>query len=78
MLVRLALCAIWYYVWISVIPRWKGYEHRQTVAHFDDGTLTHKIVKVANADLARWDEEHDAAGRLRRRTSHLGGKTVEL
>lgn len=53
--------------WIDVIPKWKGYQYRQTIAKFDDGSVSHKLVKVANVDLPRWDEDHDAAGNLRRR-----------
>ncbi|KAJ5155493.1 amino acid transporter [Penicillium capsulatum] len=62
----IALCGIYYYIWISVLPKWRGYEHRQTVEEFDDGTVTHKIVKVSAVDIPRWDAEHDAAGRRHR------------
>lgn len=62
---RLLLCGIYYYFWIALIPKWKGYEYRQTIIKYDDGTVTHKIVRVPKADLVSWDEQHDAAGRLR-------------
>ncbi|CEO61002.1 Putative Amino acid transporter [Penicillium brasilianum] len=61
----LALCGIYYYFWISVIPKWKGYQYRQTIVKYDDGAVTHKMVRVPKADLVSWDESHDAAGRLR-------------
>jgi hypothetical protein len=36
------------------------------------------MVKVPNDELARWDEEHDAAGRLRRRANpHKTEQPVE-
>lgn len=53
-----------------MIPRWKGYEYRQTVVKYDDGAVTHKIVRVPKADLVSWDEQHDAAGRLRHEVTH--------
>ncbi|OOQ86681.1 high affinity methionine permease [Penicillium brasilianum] len=61
----LALCGIYYYFWIYVIPKWKGYQYRQTIVKYDDGAVTHKMVRVPKADLVSWDERHDAAGRLR-------------
>lgn len=48
-----------------MIPNWKGYQYRQTVVKYDDGAVTHKMVRVPKADLVSWDESHDAAGRLR-------------
>ncbi|KAJ5460822.1 amino acid transporter [Penicillium daleae] len=66
----LSLCGIYYYFWISLIPKWKGYEYRQTIVKYDDGAVTHKIVRVPEADLVSWDEQHDAAGRLRHEVAH--------
>lgn len=66
---RIALCGVWYYIWISVLPKWRVYEHRQTVEEFDDGTVTHKIVKVPTVDIPGWDSEHDDTGRLHRRVA---------
>ncbi|KAJ5168873.1 uncharacterized protein N7482_004467 [Penicillium canariense] len=66
----LSICAIYYYFWINLIPRWRGYEHRQTIVKFDDGAITHRIVKVPKADLTSWDEQHDAAGNLRYESAH--------
>jgi hypothetical protein len=62
---RLTLCGIYYYFWINLIPKWKGYQYRQTIIKYDDGAVTHKMVRVPKADLVSWDERHDAAGRLR-------------
>ncbi|KAF3389115.1 High-affinity methionine permease [Penicillium rolfsii] len=66
----LSLCGIYYYFWINLIPRWKGYEYRQTIVKYDDGAVTHKLVRVSKADLVAWDEQHDAAGQLRHRVAH--------
>jgi hypothetical protein len=63
---RLTLCGVYYYFWINVIPKYKGYEYRQTIVEFEDGTITHKLVQVPKAELADWDVKHDASGRLRR------------
>ncbi|KAF5860881.1 hypothetical protein ETB97_000972 [Aspergillus alliaceus] len=66
----LAACGIYYYLWIKVIPKYKGYDWRQTVLEFGDGSVAHNLVKVPVAELEQWNEEHDAAGRLRHRTTY--------
>jgi hypothetical protein len=58
---------VYYYVWIKVLPRWGGYEFRQTILQDDRGETAHHLVKVPNDRLAEWDAKHDAAGRVRRR-----------
>lgn len=67
---RLLLCGLYYYLWIKVLPRVKGYELRQTVIEYDNKSIVHHLVKVPKADVAHWDEEHDAEGKLRRRVAH--------
>ncbi|KAE8159971.1 amino acid permease-domain-containing protein [Aspergillus tamarii] len=66
----LVVCGVYYYIWIKLLPKYKGYEFRQTVLEFDDGSVAHNLVKVPVAELVRWDAEHDAVGRLRRRTTY--------
>ncbi|KAE8147397.1 amino acid permease-domain-containing protein [Aspergillus avenaceus] len=66
----LACCGIYYFFWIKLIPGYKKYEFRQNVLEFDDGSIAHSLVKVPYADLARWDEEHDAIGRVRHRVPY--------
>ncbi|KAE8364441.1 amino acid permease-domain-containing protein [Aspergillus caelatus] len=66
----LAACGVYYYIWIILLPKHKGYKFRQTVLEFDDGSIAHNLVKVPVAELVRWDAEHDAVGRLRRRTTY--------
>ncbi|PGG96465.1 hypothetical protein AJ80_09827 [Polytolypa hystricis UAMH7299] len=64
------VCVIYYYLWIHLIPKWKGYQIRQDVLVLDDGATTHRLVKVPNDQLAAWDKEHDVVGRLRHRNGH--------
>jgi hypothetical protein len=53
-----------------LLPKWKGYAIRTEITNVDDnGANTHRLVRVPNADLPRWDEEHDEAGNLRQRTT---------
>ncbi|PGH00844.1 hypothetical protein AJ79_08096 [Helicocarpus griseus UAMH5409] len=58
-------CALYYYLWIHLIPRWKNYQIRQDVLVLENGATTHRLVKVPNEKVAEWDKEHDAVGRLR-------------
>ncbi|KAK8846883.1 hypothetical protein IAR55_005973 [Kwoniella newhampshirensis] len=60
----LALCGIYYYIWIFALPKWGGYHNRQTVLELPGGAISHKIVKVKNEDVAAWDATHDASGRI--------------
>lgn len=66
----IALCGIYYYFWVKIIPRIGNYELRQTVLDVGNGATAHKLIKVPRDQLAEWDAEHDAAGRLRRRVVH--------
>ncbi|KAJ1714526.1 high affinity methionine permease [Aspergillus flavus] len=73
----LVACGVYYYVWIKLLPKYKGYEFRQTVLEFDDGSVAHNLVKVPVAELARWDVEHDAVGRLRHRTTYQSSTATD-
>ncbi|EGO55774.1 hypothetical protein NEUTE1DRAFT_47799 [Neurospora tetrasperma FGSC 2508] len=59
----LIACAIYYYLWISVIPKLRRYRIRQEVLRLEDGAQSHRLVKVPVAKLADWDATHDAVGR---------------
>lgn len=59
----LTACIVYYYFWINLIPRYKGYEFRQTVVQYEDGSIAHQLVKVPKAELSTWDSQHDATGR---------------
>lgn len=57
-------CAIYYYPWISLIPKLRGYRIRQVVLDVDDGAAqSHQLVKVPAEELADWDATHDSVGR---------------
>ncbi|KAE8135446.1 amino acid permease-domain-containing protein [Aspergillus pseudotamarii] len=73
----LVACGVYYYIWIKLLPKYKGYEFRQTVLEFNDGSVAHNLVKVPVAELARWDAEHDAVGRLRRRTTYQSSTEID-
>lgn len=57
-------CAVYYYVWVHVIPKARGYRMRQTVLEFEDGAVSHSLIKVRLEDLDEWDATHDPAGKL--------------
>ena len=63
MYTSLVLCGIYYYVWTSVLPKWRGYEIRQELLVLDNGATTHKLVNIPLADLAEWDAKHDVTGK---------------
>lgn len=66
---RIGFCGVYYFVYMKVLPHFGGYKFRQTIISGSSGEASHKMVKVPNDELAKWDEEHDAAGRLRRRAN---------
>jgi len=37
---------------------------RQTILEFEDGAVSHSLVKVKVEDLDEWDASHDVAGKL--------------
>lgn len=37
---------------------------RQTVLEFEDGAVSHSLIKVKVEDLDEWDATHDPAGKL--------------
>ncbi|KAK4171545.1 amino acid permease-domain-containing protein [Triangularia setosa] len=66
-------CGIYYYAWIWLLPKLRGYRIRQEVLALEDGAQSHKVIKVPVAELAEWDASHDAVGRpLNRTDSHSG------
>ncbi|KAF5676146.1 high-affinity methionine permease [Fusarium heterosporum] len=64
------VCAIYYVVWMHLLPKWRGYVIRSEITSVDDnGANTHRLVRVKYADVPEWDEQHDEAGQLRQRTT---------
>lgn len=64
----IAACGAYYWIYIKLLPTIGGYEFRQTILKMDGGEVAHKLVKIPKEQVASWDAEHDAAGRVRRRT----------
>lgn len=71
-------CAVYYFVWIKVLPRYGGYQFRQTIMHMDGGATAHKLVKVPNEQLDSWDATHDVAGRVRQRVTRSDSDEVKI
>ncbi|KAJ5781295.1 hypothetical protein N7457_006455 [Penicillium paradoxum] len=44
----IATCAVYYYVWIKLLPRIQGFKWQQTVLKLDDGAMAHRLVRVPN------------------------------
>ncbi|OGE50891.1 hypothetical protein PENARI_c015G03718 [Penicillium arizonense] len=42
----IALCGVYYYVWIKLLPRLQGFKWEQTVLKLDDGATAHRLVRV--------------------------------
>lgn len=57
------LCGVYYAFWVYLLPKWGGYTIRQEIVELDHGATTHRLLKVKNEELVRWDETHDAVGR---------------
>jgi amino acid transporter len=65
-------CFVYYYFWMKLLPKWKGYEMRSEILDIDEsGANSHRLVKVPKADVAEWDATHDDSGNLRQRR-HVG------
>lgn len=62
------LCGLYYVVWMHLLPRWRGYQIRAEIVTEQDGKVSaHRLVKVPDYDVERWDASHDESGRLRHR-----------
>lgn len=62
------LCGVYYFFWVYALPKLGNYTIRQEIIDLDNGASTHRLLKVPNDELARWDETHDAVGRSRTMT----------
>ncbi|TID04997.1 High-affinity methionine permease [Colletotrichum higginsianum] len=60
----LLTCAIYFWFWAFLLPKWKGYRLRQELISLDDGAQSNKLRKVPISEVDEWDATHDAAGRL--------------
>jgi hypothetical protein len=58
------LCAIYYYLWAILLPKWRDYSLRQEFVTLDGGAQTLQLRKIPNSELEAWDATHDAAGHV--------------
>ncbi|KAJ0359941.1 hypothetical protein COL26b_014223 [Colletotrichum chrysophilum] len=70
-------CGVYYWLWIYVVPKARGYRIRQQVLELADGAQSHKLVKVPVADLAEWDATHDHVGRPLQQVASVPGSEEE-
>lgn len=70
----IALCGLYYYVWMKLLPRLGNYSIRSEVMDVDDnGANTHRILRIPNSEVAEWDDTHDELGqKLRQRRGTHG------
>jgi amino acid transporter len=58
-------CAIYYFLWVKVLPRVGNYAIRtETLVLERDGAVTHRLIKIPNDRLQEWDASHDDAGNI--------------
>ncbi|KAF2839603.1 amino acid transporter-like protein [Patellaria atrata CBS 101060] len=58
-------CAAYYFGWVWVLPKLRNYSIRtETLVNGRDGSVTHRMRRVLNEDVGKWDETHDDAGNL--------------
>ncbi|KAJ0304029.1 hypothetical protein Brms1b_011397 [Colletotrichum noveboracense] len=70
-------CGVYYWLWIYVVPKARGYRIRQHLLELADGAQSHKLVKVPVGDLAEWDATHDHVGRLLQQVLSVPGSEEE-
>ncbi|KAI2466901.1 amino acid transporter [Annulohypoxylon bovei var. microspora] len=62
------MCGLYYVLWMFLLPKWGGYKIRPEILSVEEhGANTHRLIRVPLSEVEKWDEEHDEAGRLRRR-----------
>jgi hypothetical protein len=55
---------MYYVAWMYILPYFGKYTIRQETLYLDnEGTNTHRLVKVPNNEVEAWDATHDATGR---------------
>lgn len=61
----LVSCALYYFVWIKWLPKLGRYAIRtETLVSDEDGSVSHRLKKVPNAEVEDWDRTHDAEGNV--------------
>ena len=54
---------MYYYVWIKVLPKRRGYAIRQELIVLETGETTHSLVNVLLEKIPEWDSVHDVTGK---------------
>lgn len=58
-------CAVYYAFWCHILPRLGGYAIRtETIVLKADGSVTHRLLRIPNTEVAEYDRTHDGAGDL--------------
>lgn len=74
----IALCGLYYYVWMKLLPRLGNYSIRSEVIDVDDnGANTHRILRIPNSEVAEWDDTHDELGQKLRQRRGTHGDTTD-
>ncbi|KAI5207896.1 amino acid transporter [Aureobasidium subglaciale] len=60
----LLLCGVYYYSWLYLLPKLGKYQVKQEVIVLEDGSSTNSLVRVPLDQLEKWNQDHDAAGRV--------------
>jgi hypothetical protein len=56
---------IYYLFWIQWLPKWRHYKVRtETLVSDRDGSVTHVLRRVPDAEVEEWDQTHDKAGNV--------------
>ncbi|KAF2822425.1 high-affinity methionine permease [Ophiobolus disseminans] len=64
---------LYYVFWIKLLPKWGKYQIRtETLVSEQDGSVTHRLTKVKNAEVEEWDRTHDDAGNVTIETGAVG------
>ena len=58
----LVLCAIYYALWVWILPYLGHYRIRHEKLVLERGEITHKLIKVPVEELTLWERRHDAQG----------------
>jgi amino acid transporter len=67
---------LYYFAWIHWLPKVRGYKIRtETLVLDQDGSVTHRLRKVPNAEVPEWDRTHDDAGNVLVEASGVVGET---
>ncbi|KAF1971270.1 high-affinity methionine permease [Bimuria novae-zelandiae CBS 107.79] len=72
-------CALYYFAWVKWLPKLRNYSIRtETLISDQDGSVSHRLRKVPNAEVEEWDRTHDETGnRVRVADTETEGGIVE-